>query len=43
MPDMAVAHETLEQLRTAGLAEIDPEIAELLGKELERASAVTRS
>ena len=33
---MAVAHETLEQLRTAGLAEIDPEIAELLGKELER-------
>src|SRR5262249_47578731 len=30
------AHETLEQLRTAGLAEIDPEIAELLGKELER-------
>jgi glycine hydroxymethyltransferase len=36
MPDMAVAHETLEQLRTAGLAEIDPEIAELLGKELER-------
>jgi len=36
MADMAVAHETLEQLRTAGLAEIDPEIAELLGKELER-------
>ena len=36
MPGMAVAHETLEQLRTAGLAEIDPEIAELLGKELER-------
>ena len=36
MPDMAVAHETLEQLRTAGLAEIDPEIAELLGKELDR-------
>ena len=36
MPEMAVAHETLEQLRTAGLAEIDPEIAELLGKELER-------
>src|SRR4249919_3142686 len=36
MPDMAVAHETLEQLRTAGLGEIDPEIAELLGKELER-------
>jgi glycine hydroxymethyltransferase len=33
---MAVAHETLQHLRTAGLAEIDPEIAELLGKELER-------
>jgi glycine hydroxymethyltransferase len=36
MPDMAVAHETLQQLRSAGLVEIDPEIAELLGKELER-------
>src|SRR5262245_8176858 len=35
-PGMAVAHETLEHLRTAGLAEIDPEIADLLGKELER-------
>ena len=33
---MAVAHETLEQLRTAGIAEIDPEIAALLGKELDR-------
>jgi glycine hydroxymethyltransferase len=33
---MAIAHETLQQLRSAGLAEIDPEIAELLGKELER-------
>ena len=33
---MAVAQETLEHLRTAGLAEIDPEIAELLGRELER-------
>jgi glycine hydroxymethyltransferase len=33
---MAVAHETLQHLRSAGLAEIDPEIAELLGKELER-------
>jgi glycine hydroxymethyltransferase len=33
---MAVAHETFEQLKTQGLAEIDPEIAELLGKELER-------
>ena len=36
MPDMAVAHETLQHLRSAGLAEIDPEIAELLGKELDR-------
>jgi glycine hydroxymethyltransferase len=35
---MAVANETLQHLRTAGLAEIDPEIAELLGKELERQS-----
>ena len=33
---MAVANLTLEQLRTAGLAEIDPEIADLLGRELER-------
>ena len=33
---MAVAYETLQQLRSAGLAEIDPEIAELLGKELDR-------
>jgi glycine hydroxymethyltransferase len=33
---MAVAAQTLQQLRAAGLAEIDPEIAELLGKELER-------
>jgi glycine hydroxymethyltransferase len=31
-----VAQETFEQLTTAGLAEIDPEIAALLGKELER-------
>jgi glycine hydroxymethyltransferase len=36
MPGMAVAHETLQQLRSAGLAEIDPEIAQLLGKELDR-------
>ena len=35
-PGMAVAHETLQHLRSAGLAEIDPEIAELVGKELER-------
>jgi glycine hydroxymethyltransferase len=33
---MAVAQETLDQLRTAGLAEVDPEIAQLLGRELER-------
>jgi glycine hydroxymethyltransferase len=33
---MAVAEETLQHLRTAGLAEVDPEIAELLGRELER-------
>src|SRR3954463_12472974 len=33
---MAGANVTLEQLRTAGLAEIDPEIADLLGRELER-------
>ncbi len=33
---MAVAQETLEHLRTAGLAEVDPEIAALLTRELER-------
>src|SRR3982751_3559551 len=33
---MAVAQETFEHLRTAGLAEIDPEIADALGRELER-------
>jgi glycine hydroxymethyltransferase len=33
---MAVAHETFQHLTTAGLAEVDPQIAELLGKELER-------
>jgi glycine hydroxymethyltransferase len=33
---MAVAQETLQHLRTAGLAEVDPEIAELLTQELER-------
>jgi glycine hydroxymethyltransferase len=33
---MAVAQETLEQLRTAGLSDVDPEIADLLGRELER-------
>src|SRR5436190_1435902 len=34
--DMAVAEETLQHLRTAGLSDVDPEIAELLGRELER-------
>jgi glycine hydroxymethyltransferase len=33
---MAVAQQSLEQLRSAGLAEVDPEIADLLGRELER-------
>jgi glycine hydroxymethyltransferase len=33
---MAIAQETFEHLKTAGLAEIDPEIADLIGRELER-------
>jgi glycine hydroxymethyltransferase len=33
---MAVAQETLDQLRSAGLADVDPDIAALLGRELER-------
>jgi len=33
---MAIAQETLEQLRTAGLSDVDPEIAGLLARELER-------
>src|SRR5918996_1683300 len=33
---MAVAPLTLGELRTAGLAEVDPAVAELLGRELER-------
>jgi glycine hydroxymethyltransferase len=33
---MAVAQETLDQLRSGGLADVDPEIADLLGKELDR-------
>src|SRR3954462_14121220 len=33
---MAVAQETVQHLRTAGLAEVDPQIAELLGRELDR-------
>ncbi|HEY2935272.1 MAG TPA: serine hydroxymethyltransferase [Gaiellaceae bacterium] len=36
---MAVAPETIDQLRTAGLDEVDPEIAQLLGRELERQRA----
>ena len=36
---MAVAQVTLDQLRTAGLADVDPEIASLLGQELERQRA----
>ncbi len=33
---MAVVHETFQHLTTAGLAEVDPQIADLLTKELER-------
>ena len=33
---MALAQETLDRLRTGALAAVDPEIAELLGRELER-------
>src|SRR6516165_5717280 len=33
---MAIAQETFEHLRTAGLAENDPEIAELLAREADR-------
>jgi glycine hydroxymethyltransferase len=33
---VSVAQETFQQLTTAGLAEIDPDVAALLGKELER-------
>src|ERR687897_571449 len=33
---MAVAQQSLEQLRSGGLADIDPDIALLLGRELER-------
>jgi glycine hydroxymethyltransferase len=33
---MAVAQESIEQLRTGSLTEVDPEIAELVGRELER-------
>ncbi len=33
---MAVAEETIQHLRRAGLADVDPEIADLIGRELER-------
>jgi glycine hydroxymethyltransferase len=33
---MAIAQETVEQLRGAGLDTVDPEIAELIGRELDR-------
>jgi glycine hydroxymethyltransferase len=33
---VAVAPHTFEDLRTAGLADVDPEVSELLGRELER-------
>jgi glycine hydroxymethyltransferase len=33
---MAVAPLTLEELRSAGLADVDPDVAELLGRELDR-------
>ncbi len=33
---MSVAEQAFEQLRTAGLADVDPQIAELLGRELDR-------
>jgi len=33
---MAVAQQSIHQLRSAGLAEVDPEIADLIGRELDR-------
>jgi len=33
---MAVSQHTIEQLRTQGLEELDPDVAELLGRELDR-------
>ena len=33
---MAVAEETVQHLRTAGLTEVDPDVAELLRREPER-------
>jgi glycine hydroxymethyltransferase len=36
---VAVVQQTLDQLKTAGLADVDPEIADLIGQELERQRA----
>src|SRR5436309_6936018 len=36
IPGVAVVQQSLSELRAAGLAEVDPEIADLLGRELER-------
>jgi len=33
---VAVAQQTFDELRTAGLNDVDPQIAELLGRELDR-------
>ena len=33
---MAIAVETLEELRRAALADVDPDLVELIGQELER-------
>ena len=33
---MAVVQETFQHLTTAGLADVDPAIAELIGRELDR-------
>src|SRR3954447_5678577 len=33
---MAIAQETIQHLKSAGLAEVDPEIADLIGRELDR-------
>ena len=40
---MAIAAETLAQLRTAGLADVDPEIAALLGREARAAARHDRA
>src|SRR5205807_10586170 len=36
IPGVAVVQQSLSELRAAGLAEVDPEIADLLGRELDR-------